>query len=150
MLRIASALAVIAVGATAVTAVYAQNLDIIKARKESMKAVGGAAKEPGAMMKGDAKFDLAKVQASLKVYQAESAKQKDMYPDNSKTGGDTTVLPAVWDKKTDFNARFDKLVADAKAAEGAIKDEASFKTEWPKVMSNCGGCHKEYRVPPKQ
>lgn len=147
MLRIASALAVIAVGATAV---YAQNLDIIKTRKESMKAVGGAAKEPGAMMKGEAKFELAKVQAALKVYQAESAKQKDMYPDNSKTGGDTTALPAIWDKKADFNGRFDKLVADAKAAEGTIKDEASFKTEWPKVMSNCGGCHKEYRVPPKQ
>lgn len=147
MLRIASVLAVIAVGATAV---YAQNLDIIKARKESMKAVGGAAKEPGAMIKGEATFDLAKVQASLAVYQAEAIKQKDMYPDNSKTGGETTVLPAIWDKKADFTGRFDKLAADAKAAASAIKDEASFKTEWPKVMSNCGGCHKEYRVPPKQ
>ena len=40
--------------------------------------------------------------------------------------------------------------ADAKAAHGAIKDEASFKAEWPKVVANCGGCHKEYRKPPKQ
>ncbi len=27
-------------------------------------------------------------------------------------------------------------------------DEATFKAEWPKVVSNCGGCHKEYRKPP--
>lgn len=147
MLRIASALAVIAVGATAV---YAQNLDVIKQRKELLKSMGAAAKEPAGMMKGDVKFELPKVQAALTTYQSVAVKQKDLYPDNSKTGGDTTVLPLIWDKKADFNGRWDKLAADAKAAAGAIKDEASFKTEWPKVMSNCGGCHKEYRVPPKQ
>jgi cytochrome c556 len=47
-------------------------------------------------------------------------------------------------------ARLDKLVADAKAAEGEIKDDASFKAELPKIMGNCGACHKEYRRPPKQ
>ena len=31
------------------------------------------------------------------------------------------------------------------AAEAAIKDEATFKAEWGKVMGNCGACHKEYR-----
>ena len=56
-------------------------------------------------------------------------------------------LPSVWEKKADFLGRFDKFAADAKAAAGAIKDEASFKAEWPKVVSNCGGCHKAYRKP---
>ena len=50
-------------------------------------------------------------------------------------------------KKADLLARFDKMGADAKAAGATIKDEASFKAEWPKVASNCGGCHKEYRKP---
>ncbi len=26
-------------------------------------------------------------------------------------------------------------------------NEASFKAEWGKVVSNCGGCHKAYRKP---
>ena len=58
---------------------------------------------------------------------------------------ETKALPVVWQKKSDFLPRFDKLAADCKAAEAAIKDEASFKTEWPKVTGNCGGCHKEFR-----
>jgi len=56
-------------------------------------------------------------------------------------------LPAAFEKKADLLARLDSLAAAAKSAEGAIKDEATFKAEWPKVVSQCGGCHKEYRKP---
>jgi hypothetical protein len=35
------------------------------------------------------------------------------------------------DNKADLSARFDQLAADARAAAGAIKDEASFLAEWP-------------------
>ena len=130
----------VAVGATAV---YAQSTAITQ-RKEAMKAIGGAIKEPGGMAKGEVAFDLAKVHAFLKVCQEQSPKAKTLFPDDSKDG-DTKALPVIWEKKADFLGRFDKLAADCKAAEAAIKDEATFKAEWPKVGGNCGGCHKEYR-----
>ena len=143
MLRIAATVAALAVGATVV---YAQSAAIGQ-RQEIMKSVGGAMKEPGGMMKGTSPFDLAKVQASLKILTEQPPKMKDLFPDDSKTGGNTEALPAIWEKKADFTARFDKLAADATAAAAVIKDEASFKTEWPKIGGNCGGCHKEYRKP---
>ena len=62
----------------------------------------------------------------------------------------TAALPEAFANKADLFAKFDKISADAKAAEAAVKDEASFKTEWQKVTSNCGGCHKAYRKPPPQ
>jgi cytochrome c556 len=127
--------------------VLAQNAAGIAARKDAMKAFGGAAKGPGGMAKGDAPFELPKVQASLKTIQETAVKAKGLFGDDTKTG-ETDALPAAFEKKADLMARFDKLGADAKAAEGAIKDEASFKAEWPKVVTNCGGCHKEYRKPP--
>ncbi len=144
MLRVLAAVAALAIGATAV---LAQNAAGIAARKDAMKAMGGAAKGPGGMAKGDAPFELPKVQASLKTIQETAVKAKGLFGDDTKTG-ETDTLPAAFEKKADLMARFDKLGADAKAAEGAIKDEASFKAEWPKVVSNCGGCHKEYRKPP--
>jgi len=140
MLRTVAVAAVIAVGATAV---YAQNLDAISARKNAMKALSAAAKGPGGMMKGEVPFALPTIQASLKAFQEQADKSKGLFPDNAKTGGDTEALPAIWEKKADFDAKLAKLGADAKAAEAAIKDEASFKSEWGKGMSNCGGCHKE-------
>jgi cytochrome c556 len=125
---------------------YAQSMggQAITDRKNLMKEQSAAGKDPGAMFKGEMPFDLAKVQASLKKLQETSAKAKSLFPDDSKTG-DTRALPVIWEKKAQFLAGFDKLNADAKAAAAAIKDEASFKTEWGKVAGNCGSCHKDWR-----
>jgi cytochrome c556 len=144
MLRLIVGLAAVAVSATVV---LAQNTAAITERKNTMKALGGAFTDPAKMHKGDAAFDLAKVQASLKTLEATAAKGKTVFPDDSKTG-DTAALPEAFANKADLFAKFDKLAADAKAAQGAIKDEATFKAEWPKVVANCGGCHKVYRKPP--
>jgi cytochrome c556 len=145
MLRVVSFAAILAVGATAV---FAQSA-AIKERKDLFKQMGGAAKVGGPMMKGEVPFDLAKVQGALKVYSDNAKKLVNLFPDDSKTGGDTEALPAIWEKKADFLGMMDKFDKDSAAASAAIKDEASFKTEWPKVMANCGGCHKVYKVAPK-
>jgi cytochrome c556 len=144
MLRQIAVIAMIAVG---VTVAHAQSA-AIGARKDAFKAMGGAMKDPGGMIKGDTPFDLAKVQASLKTIETQSSKLKDLFPDDSKAG-DTDALPVAFEKKSQFLAGFDKLNADAKAAQASIKDEASFKAEWGKIGANCGACHKEYRKPPK-
>ena len=144
MLRVVAVLAALAVGATAV---WAQNAAGISARKDAMKAFGGAFKEPNNMFKGDAPFDQAKVQASLKTIEETAAKAKGLFGDDTKTG-ETDALPAAFENKADLFTRFDKMGATAKAAAAAIKDEASLKAEWGKVAGNCGGCHKEYRKPP--
>jgi len=46
--------------------------------------------------------------------------------------------------------KLDKASADAKAAGAAVKDLDSLKAQQKAVGSNCGGCHKDYRQPPKQ
>lgn len=140
MLRLTAAVAVLAVGATLA---YAQNLDVIKQRRDVMKSVGKASGANFKMMKGDAPFDLATVQAGLKTFQVETPKLKTLFPDDSKTGGNTGATAKIWEKKADFDAAVDAFVTNAKAVSAAITDEASFKTEYPKVANSCGGCHKE-------
>ncbi|MEW5962471.1 MAG: cytochrome c [Pseudomonadota bacterium] len=125
----------------------AQNLDAIKARKDTLKGMGKATEAPGAMMKGEAPFDLAKVKAALAAYQDGAAKLPDLFPDDSKTGGETEALPVIWEKKQDVIDRYKKLAADAKAATATITDEFSFQEEFPKVVGNCSACHKVYRKP---
>ena len=85
----------------------------------------------------------------MKTIATKVGEVKNLFPDDSKMG-DTAALPEAFANKADLMAKFDKLAADAKAAEAAVKDEASFKTEWAKVTGNCGGCHKAYRKPPPQ
>lgn len=146
MLRAAAlAIAVSALAGTTFTGVRAQNVDVIKERKALLKEMGNAAKTPGAMMKQEAPFDPVPVKAALKAFESHAPKIAALFPDNSKTGGETEALPAIWQNKADFTERFEKLAAAAKAAQSKIVDEFTFQDEWPKVVGNCGGCHKQYR-----
>jgi cytochrome c556 len=140
MIRVTAVVAAIAIGATAV---YAQNLDAVKKRRDVMKAIATAGTVNFNMMKGDVPFDLAKVQAGLKTYQDEAAKLPGLFPDDSKTGGDTDASPKIWQAKGDFDAAVNTFIATAKNAAGVITDEASFKKEYPPVFRSCGGCHKD-------
>ena len=140
MIRIATAVAVLSIGATLA---YAQNLDVIKQRRDVMKSIATAGTANFKMLRGQAPFDLATVQAGLKVYQAEAVKLKGLFPDDAKTGGDTDASPKIWQQRPEFEAAVDTFVTGAKAAAGAITDEASFKAEYPTVVASCGGCHKD-------
>ncbi len=131
----------IALGATAVLA-----QDVIAQRRDIMKGVGAATRDPGAMLKGEQPFDLAKVQASLATYQDAAKKMPGLYPAGSQTGGDTSAAPKIWEDPAGFKAAFDKFAADAAAAAAAIKDDASFKANFPNVLKNCGSCHESYRL----
>ncbi|MCB1513262.1 MAG: cytochrome c [Hyphomicrobiaceae bacterium] len=139
--------ALFAMGAVvaAIPPASAQNLEAIKARKELLKEFGKLTKAPGGMLKQEVPFDLAAVKAALAKYQESAPKIAALFPDDSKTGGETEALPAIWENKDDVAKRFEKLAADAKAAEAKITDEFSFMDEFPKVVGNCGGCHKKYR-----
>jgi cytochrome c556 len=123
--------------------------DAIRMRQDILGSFGTAVKEPGAMLRQEAPFDLAVVRASLKTIAEGAPKLKTMFPDDSKSGAYTEALPVIWDKKTDFLQIVDQLAASAAAAGSAIKDEATFRAEWGKVSSNCRACHKVYRTLPK-
>lgn len=138
---------VVALGTSAVLATgtiiaYAQNQDAISQRRGVMKNIATAGTPPFKMTRGEEPFDLAKVQAGLKTYQAEAAKLKDLFPDNSKTG-DTDAKPTIWSARSEFNTAIDTFIATARSAADTIKDETTFKAEYPKVVRSCGGCHKD-------
>ena len=132
-------------GLSSVAAVMAQS-DPIAERQQAMKSLSQASRAPGAMLKGEAPFDLATVQATLKTFADNATKGPALFPDNSKTGHDTAALPAVWTNKSDFNMQFAKFGEAAVAAQASIKDEASFKAIFPTVQKTCGGCHDSFRA----
>ena len=142
MNRTVLAVAAIAIG---VTAVAAQS-DPIAARREIMKGIGGQTKTGAAMAKGEAPYDQTKAQAIFASYVDAATKAPALFPPTSKTGGDTAALPAIWDNKVDFEARFAKFSADAKQAQTTVKDLDTFKATFSGITKNCGGCHENYRA----
>lgn len=135
---LATVLSFAAAGAT-----FAQT-ETIAERQTLLKAFGTGSREPGAMLRGEATFDIAKVKAFLATIKTSSPKLATLFPDNS-FSGTTKALPIIAQQRADFTGIWTKLAADAAAAETAITNEATFKTELPKVLANCGACHRVYR-----
>jgi len=119
--------------------------DVIAQRRALMKANGDSTKAMVAILKG-APYDDAAVKAALKTYTEAAEKMPALFPPDSKTGGDTAALPAVWENKADFDARLAKFGKDAAAAAGSITDAASFKANMTGVLKNCSECHETYRA----
>ncbi len=143
LMRIAvAAVALVALGATAVVA----QQDPIAARKAMMKANGQAAGALAKMVKGEAAFDLATAKKSFATFEDAAAKMPALFPDNSKSGGETAATPKVWEDMADFKAKFVKFGEDAKAADASVKDLDSLKAAMGTLGKDCGGCHELYRV----
>jgi cytochrome c556 len=141
MIRTALAVAVLAFGATALVA----QSDPIAARKALMKGNGDQNRVATEMLEGKRPFNLDEAKKVLATFAETGEKAPALFPDDSKTGGDTGALPAIWENKTDFQAKLAKFAQDSKAAGDATKDLDSFKVQITEVRKNCGGCHQTYR-----
>lgn len=138
----AAALVTVALGATAVVA----QQDPIAARKAIMKSNGAAMGALVKMTKGEAPFDLATAKKSFATFEEAAAKMPGLYPPDSKTGGDTSAAPKIWEDMADFKAKFVKFSDDAKAADASVKDLDTLKAAVSGLGKNCGGCHEVYRI----
>jgi cytochrome c556 len=127
-----------------ITAVIAQS-DPIAARKAVMKENGNQSRIAREMIEGKQPFSLDAAKKVLTTFGETADKAKNLWPDNSKTGGDTASLPAIWETKADFEAKLVKFSTDSKAATGKVTDLDSFKAQMSEIGKNCGGCHNNYR-----
>jgi cytochrome c556 len=142
MLRTILVTAALAIGATAVMA----QGDPIAIRKQTMKGVGDATKIGSAMAKGEAPFNAAKAKEILQVYADAADKMHAYFPENSKTGSETTAAPKIWESQAEFRKRFDDWAADIKKASAQTDDLESFKTAFSTLTKACGGCHETFRI----
>jgi cytochrome c556 len=139
-------IAIIAAALVASIGAAAAQAEIINQRQTILKTFGAQSREPGAMLRGEAAFELAKVKTFLATLKTESPKLAGMFPDGSVGVAGTKAQANIAGERAQFTAIWTKLAADAAAAETAITSEATFKTELPKVLANCGACHRPYRA----
>jgi cytochrome c556 len=152
MIRSVFTVASIAAVALGVGVAVAQQ-DVIKQRKDLMKANGDQAKVATAMVKGERPFDLAAAKKVFATFQDAAGKMPNLFPASSKSEAGSpaadkfTPTDKVWTDMDDFKARFAKFGEDAKKAEASVKDLDGFKAAIGNIGKNdCGGCHEKYRV----
>lgn len=145
LLSLSCALALLA-AASGITVAVKADEGPIDARQKIMKANGAAAKLGSDMLKGATPFDLDKAKGVFDTFQSAAVKMPELFPPTSKTGGDTTASPKIWDDMASFQASFKKFGDDAQAAKVAVKDADSFKAAFGTLAKDCGSCHDAWRV----
>lgn len=136
----------VALGASAVIA----QSDPIAARMALMKGNNDNAKIVVAMIRGQAPFDAAKVDAAFAQWADTAQKLPGLFPDNSKTGQKTRAAPKIWETKADFDAKsaaFGKAVAENRDKAKASVD--GLKVAIGAVGKACDNCHEDYRLSQK-
>ena len=71
---------------------------------------------------------------------------KEMFPDNTKEGFNTEVLPLVWEEKDKFNSLMEKASNDMVELASVIENADNIRGTLGKLMwGNCKACHSKYR-----
>jgi cytochrome c556 len=122
--------------------------DVITERKDIMKANGAAARTATQMVRGEAPFDLAKAREAFTGIASRMQRFPDLFPETSRTGGETKASPRIWEDMPGFRAVAAKIRQDAGEAARATTDAASLQANLQKVGANCNTCHQTYRINP--
>ena len=128
-----------------VSAVLAQN-DPIGARKALERSNDEQGRVGAAMIKGDMPFDLDRARTVFATFLENATKVPNLFPENSKTGNDTTAAPKIWDDPDGFKAAYARFAADAKTAQERVKDAGSFQTLFENLIQHCRNCHDVFRA----
>ena len=71
---------------------------------------------------------------------------KEMFPDNTKEGFNTEVLPLVWEEKDKFESLMEKASNDMVELASVIENADNIRGTLGKLMwGNCKACHSKYR-----
>lgn len=139
--RFLSVATILALGTVAVA-----QTDVVAERRAIMKRNGQMTRVGGQMAKGEIPFDKAKADEIYKDYLDAAARFPTLFPPDSKTGGDTTASPAVWENKADFDQRFVDWAAEIRKVQASTQDLDSFRASFGTVTKACGSCHQVYRI----
>ncbi len=115
-----------------------------------MREQGQAAyRELNPMVKGEAPFDKAKVEAALTKLSSTSSKINEAFAPalkGQKSADDRYIASAkIWENPADFTAKKDALAKVVSELLGKIDTLDSLKANYPKINGACEACHDAYR-----
>ena len=117
----------------------------IETRQKLMKSLGLLTKEGSEMVKGFRPFDAERAKAIFEGYVGAARQLPGLFPEDSKEGGYTKVLPEVWTQPADFAAAIKAFGVASEAAVPEAADASRFAAAFAKASGHCKSCHSDYR-----
>lgn len=122
-----------------------------KLRESHMKLMGAHLGVLGNMAKGEAEYDAEVAAASATTLAGLASGAHGNYwveGSSSDEIADSRALPAIWEKREDFDAKTEALIqATSAMRDAAGTDLAALQGAMGGLGGACGDCHKAYRKP---
>lgn len=119
-------------------------------RQNLMNSVGFAAKQAGAMVKGEAQWDPAKAELAMRTINAAATGLPYFFPEGSTSGDETEASPKIWENMEKFLELAGELREHSAAGmEAAKKGEEAFRKEFAAMTKYCKQCHESFRIKKK-
>jgi len=123
---------------------------VIEARKEAMKAKGGAMRVLTPLARGDSPWNQDAALAARATLRRVGDGTAALFPRGTgpESGVATAALPAVWDQWSNFEAATRGFTDAARVVEEAAKagDLERFKGGFGALARSCGTCHETFRA----
>jgi cytochrome c556 len=144
--KIAMGVLAVAAAALPVGAQQVKPENQIKYRKAAYQLMNLNFGSLDAMAQGKKPFNKPEAQRNAELVAILSPIPKEYFGEG--TDKDTKAKPEIWAKRSDFDAKMDKMVSEAQklpAAAGAGDGDA-FRKQVADVGSACKACHDEFRA----
>lgn len=142
-----AALPVALAGAFLATSALADDEAPTRTRQNIMNSVGFAAKQAGAMVKGEAPYDPVKAELTMRIVNAAAAGFPHYFPEGSTTGDETEASPKIWEDMERFLHLAAELREHSAAGIAAAKEgPEAFKKEFAALTRYCKECHESFRI----
>ena len=147
MKKVAIAAAVLAATAFTVQAQQTKVEDQIKYRKAAYTLMGLNFGSLGAMAQEKKPYNKEEAARNADFVAMLSDVPKGFFGDGTDSGHNTKAKPEIWQKRSDFDAKMDKMVTEtAKLPQTARSgDAAALKKAVHDVDAACKACHDDYR-----
>ena len=145
MMRVGPLLVVV-FAAAGLTAAMAQDAPQVE-RHNLMEEIGDSTKVLGDMAKGDQPYEAETAVQALTTIIEDIGEFTALFPEGTETGHDTRALPAIWERRSEFEQRAqdlqDAAMATREAAPGGME---TFVPAFREMGRTCGGCHEDFRA----
>jgi cytochrome c556 len=145
MKKVAIAVA-LAVAALPLAAQQVKIEDQVKYRRAAYDLMGLSLGNLGAMAQEKKPFNKEEAQESADLLKMVSRIPRRYFGEG--TDKDTKAKPEIWQKRADFDAKMDKMIAEAGKLPDVVRggDMAAFKQQVGETGKACKSCHDEFRA----
>jgi cytochrome c556 len=135
----------VAIGAFAADAQQMKPEDQIKQRQAGYRVLGYNFGSLAAMAQDKKPYNREEAQRNANLAAAIADYMRNFFGEGSDKG-ETKAKPEIWQKRSDFDAKMDKMITAVKALPQAAGDPATLKKAVSDAGAACKACHDDYRA----